>query len=227
MYSSSIPIYCLNFNNLTRKSSMESRFKTVGISNYKLSEGVPLSDPRIYTTCEHTRKCYSCMYGHLDMIRDFLENTDSKYGIFCEDDIMIDADFLPRLDHIVHDFEKQNLDIVLLGYLIGHVISCEFQPLYEGTIHKYYEYAPETIWGTQMYMMTRKHAKYIIDKYSCPEANPNVSFSADWTITQEGERRIVYPMLAIEDGKTTYDNAGQAQFHYLSHVAHLNSSNYI
>ena len=223
----SIPIYCLNFNNPTRKTSMESRFKAAGIHNYKMSAGVPLSDNRIKTTCNHTKKCHSCMYGHLDMIRDFLENDSSPYGIFCEDDIMIDAEFMPRLDHIVHDFEKQNLDIVLLGYLIGHVISCDFQPLYEGSKYKYYGYAPETIWGTQMYMMTRKHAKYIIDKYSCPEANPNVHFSADWTITQEGERRIVYPMLAIEDGKTTYDNAGQAHFHHLSHVAHLNSSKYI
>lgn len=231
----SIPIYCLNFNNPTRKTSMESRFKTVGISNYKMSAGVPLSDPRISTTCEHTKKCHSCMYGHLDMIRDFLENTDSQYGIFCEDDIMIDADFLPRLDHIVRDFEKQNLDIVLLGYLISHIVvgdshygfPVSLHSTYEGTAYRYYGYAPETIWGTQMYMMTRKHAKYIIDKYSCPEANPHVHFSADWTITQEGERRIVYPMLAIEDGKTTYENAGQAHFHHLSHIAHLNSSNYI
>ena len=226
----SIPIYCLNFNNPTRKASMESRFKTAGITNYKMSAGVPLSDPRISATCDHTKRCHSCMYGHLDMIRDFLENNSSPYGIFCEDDIMIDADFLPRLNHIVRDFENQNLDIMLLGYLIGHVLGGgydRFSSLYEGTTYRYYEYVPETIWGTQMYMMTRKHAKYIIDKYSGPEANPNVHFSADWTITQEGERRIVYPMLAIEDGKTTYENAGQAHFHHLSHVAHLNSSNYI
>ena len=226
----SIPIYCLNFNNPTRKASMESRFKTTGITNYKMSAGVPLSDPRIKTTCEHTKKCYSCMYGHLDMIRDFLENDSSPYGIFCEDDIMIDADFLPRLHHIVCDFEKQNLDIMLLGYLISYIIGERhdgFSSLYEGTTYRYYGYAPETIWGTQMYMMTRKHAKYIIDKYSSPEANPDVHFSADWTITQEGERRIVYPMLAIEDGKTTYNDAGQAHFHHLSHIIHLNSSKYI
>ncbi len=226
----SIPIYCLNFNNPTRKASMESRFKTTGITNYKMSAGVPLSDPRISATCEHTKKCYSCMYGHLDMIRDFLENDSSPYGIFCEDDIMIDADFLPRLNHIVRDFEKQNLDIMLLGYLISYIIGERhdgFSSLYEGTTYRYYGYAPETIWGTQMYMMTRKHAKYIIDKYSSPEANPDVHFSADWTITQEGERRIVYPMLAIEDGKTTYNDAGQAHFHHLSHIIHLNSSKYI
>jgi GR25 family glycosyltransferase involved in LPS biosynthesis len=209
---------------------MESRFKTAGITNYEMSDGVPLSDHRITTTCNHTKRCHSCMYGHLDMIRDFLENDSSPYGIFCEDDIMIDADFLPRLDHILRDFEKQNLDIMLLGYLIGHALgggNDSFSSLYKGTTYRYYEYVPETIWGTQMYMMTRKHAKYIIEKYSCPEANPDVHFSADWTITQEGERRIVYPMLAIEDGKTTYDNAGQAHFHHLSHVAHLNSSKYI
>jgi hypothetical protein len=119
---------------------------------------------------------------------------------------------------------------MLLGYLISYIIGERhdgFSSLYEGTTYRYYGYAPETIWGTQMYMMTRKHAKYIIDKYSSPEANPDVHFSADWTITQEGERRIVYPMLAIEDGKTTYNDAGQAHFHHLSHIIHLNSSKYI
>jgi hypothetical protein len=52
-------------------------------------------------------------------------------------------------------------------------------------------------------------------------------FSADWTITQEGNRRIVYPMLAIEDGTGKYDDEGQAQMHALSHSAHLGSSTYI
>ena len=33
-------------------------------------------------------------------------------------------------------------------------------------------------------------------------------FSADWSITKEGKRCIVYPMLAIEDGLTNYDDGG-------------------
>jgi GR25 family glycosyltransferase involved in LPS biosynthesis len=220
-------IYCLNFNNPERKASMESRFKEIGIDDYVMSPGVPLSDKRITVTCEHTKKCHSCMYGHLDMIRNFLDNDSHPYGIFCEDDIMIDADFVNRINHVISDFEKQDLDIMLLGYLINHVIVGD-SPSFEGTIYKYYEYVPKTIWGTQMYMMTRKHARYIVNKYGQQKMeNLNIPFSADWTITQEGNKRIVYPMLAIEDGKTTYEHPGQAHFHQLSHSVHLNSSNYV
>jgi hypothetical protein len=215
----SLPIYCLNFNNITRKSAMEERFKKVGISDYFMSSGVPLSDPRIDQSLnDHTKKCHSCMFGHLDMIREFLDNDCSPYGIFCEDDIMLDTNFVPRLENIIRDFERMNLDVLLLGYLIPHILTRD----------SYHEYAPETIWGTQMYMLSRKQARHLINKYAnCEIHNLSGPFSADWTITQEGNRRIIYPMLAIEDGTSTYDHLGQAQFHALSHSAHLCSSTYI
>lgn len=215
-------IYCLNFNNVSRNTSMTNRFHNLGITNFTMSSGVPLSDPRINSTnIDNVKRCHSCMFGHLDMIRDFLENDSSPYGIFCEDDILMDSNFVFRLDHIIRDFEKQNLDILLLGYLYPSVIVGD-------NSHNYYEYAPESIWGTQMYMLSRKWARQIIDKYGCADASTTFSpFSADWTITQHGNRRIIYPMLAIEDGTSKYEDAGQAQFHALSHSAHLDSSKYI
>jgi hypothetical protein len=86
-----------------------------------------------------------------------------------------------------------------------------------------------------MYMLSRAQAQRIIEKYANGYAdrflaNPNEvfpPFSADWTITKEGNRRIVYPMLAIEDGKSNYDDEGQRIFHNSSHYVHKNVSNYI
>lgn len=70
-------------------------------------------------------------------------------------------------------------------------------------------------------MLSREWARAIITKYGNADSPTAYDpFSADWTITQEGNRRIVYPMLAIED-------AGQAQMHSLLHSAHLGSSAYI
>ena len=87
-------IYCLNFENDVRKKSMRERFDKVDVSAV-IYAGVPISDPRIAGRglIPHTEKCWSCMYGHLDMIRDFVNNDSRQYGIFCEDDIMIDANF--------------------------------------------------------------------------------------------------------------------------------------
>ncbi len=243
-------LYCLNFNNPKRNASMKERFEKVGIKPI-FHSGVHVSDPRIAGRglISHTEKCWSCMYGHLDMIRDFVENDSRPYGIFCEDDIMIDADFVPKLEHIVNDFETMGLDTLLLGYLITYPITGEtnygypklYQTIYvdidstETTTYRYYDYGD--IWGTQMYMLSRKQATRILEKYLSETIDNktyadrvlNSPFSADWTITKEGKRAIVYPMLAIEDGQTQYgdDECGQHTFHKLSHTSHLHISTYI
>ncbi len=105
----SYKIYCLNFNNPVRKASMLERFAKVGVEAI-MHPGVPLSDPRIAGRglVNHTQKCWSCMYGHLDMIREFL-NTDASVGIFCEDDILLDAGFKDKLEHIISDFTADTL----------------------------------------------------------------------------------------------------------------------
>ena len=181
------------------------------------------------------------------MIRDFLDNDSSEYGIFCEDDILIDINFKSRLEHVLADFEILGLDTMLLGYLITYPLVGESNGNYaklrhsiyvdidntEITTFRYYDYGD--IWGTQMYMLSRKQARKIIDKYANGYAddflkNPTAvfpPFSADWSITKEGKRCIVYPMLAIEDGLTNYEDGGQHDFHMSSHTSHINTSTYI
>ena len=66
---------------------MIMRFQYLDLS-FNFYEGVDLfTDPR---TKEFNISASSCMYGHLDMIYKFYFNTNKKYGIFCEDDILID-----------------------------------------------------------------------------------------------------------------------------------------
>jgi GR25 family glycosyltransferase involved in LPS biosynthesis len=242
----SYKIYCLNYNNPERRASMMSRFKAAGFddSQYVLHGGTSIQDTRIAGRglISHTEKCWSCMYGHLDMIRDFIASGED-YGVFCEDDILIDRDIKERIPHIIIDFEALALDTLLLGYLITYQMNdtdnMDKQSVYvdlattETTQYRYYTYGD--IWGTQMYMLSRAQAQRIIEKYANGYAdrflaNPNEvfpPFSADWTITKEGNRRIVYPMLAIEDGKSNYDDEGQRIFHNASHNVHKNVSNYI
>lgn len=184
------------------------------------------------------------MYGHLDMIREFVDKDSRNYAIFCEDDIMIDSSFRTKLDHVLTDFEAMQMDTMLLGYLITYPLVGETngsfgkyrQSIYvdldttETTTFRYYDYGD--IWGTQMYLLSRKQATRIVEKYANGYADENraiAPFSADWTITKEGRRCIVYPMLAIEDGLTSYgdDEGGQHDFHMMAHRSHLNVSTYI
>lgn len=227
---------------------MTERFRIADVSAI-LHPGVPVTDPRIADRglIPHTQKCWSCMYGHLDMIRDFVDNDSREFGIFCEDDILIDRDFKSRLEQILVDFEVMGMDTMLLGYLITYPLIHDSNGGYaklrhsiyvdidtsETTTFRYYDYGD--IWGTQMYLLSRTQARRIVDKYANGYAdeflkNPNQvfpPFSADWSITKEGRRCIVYPMLAIEDGLTTYDDQGQQDFHMSAHSSHLHTSTYI
>jgi hypothetical protein len=245
----SYKIYCLNYENPTRCASMTTRFNAAGFlpNEFVLHGGTSIQDSRIAGRglINHTEKCWSCMYGHLDMIRDFISSTDDTYqhGIFCEDDILIDMDIKDRIAHIITDFDAMALDTLLLGYLITHPMTSaenmDKKSVYvdlqmgEPTHYRYYTYGD--IWGTQMYMLSRDQAKRIIEKYADGYAdrflaNPQEiypPFSADWSITKEGKRRIVYPMLAIEDGKSQYDDEGQRHFHAIAHSAHKDASTYI
>ena len=241
--TSACALYCLNFKNEVRAESMKTRFAGL---DAVLHPGVPNTDPRIAGRglIPHTEKCWSCMYGHLDMIREFVDKDSRNYGIFCEDDIMFDASFKSKLDHVLTDFEAMQMDTMLLGYLITYPIVGETNGSYakvgqsiyvdldttETTTFRYYDYGD--IWGTQMYLLSRKQAVKIVEKYANGYADENrtiVPFSADWTITKEGRRCIIYPMLAIEDGMTSYgdDDGGQRDFHMMAHRSHLHVSTYI
>ena len=205
---------------------MTTRFLQVGVNDFSMYTGVSPSDPRISPLADpHTQRCHSCMLGHLDMILNFINNDSRPYGIFCEDDILINSNFSNSIEGIIQDFETQNLDVLLLGYLCSYIIEAPAQ--YQNGTYRYYDYDMHT-WGTQMYMLSRAQAKFLINKYTCTDApvkyNP---FSADWTITKEGNKRCVYPMLAIEDGKGTYADECQSTYHALSHSAHLETATYV
>jgi hypothetical protein len=68
-------------------------------------------------------------------------------------------------------------------------------------------------------MLTKKYAKYILDKYSIEYAIKSLTdntlqpFSADWTITKEDNRALIFPMLAVETADKKSGHYGQDIFH--------------
>jgi len=225
--SNEIEFYCLNYKNPEKKESMSHRFQSLDIS-CNFYDGVDGEDKRLLNRCD-----FSCTYGHLDMIYQFYHNTQKPFGIFCEDDILIHKDFKQSLSKIIEDFPLLKWDVLLLGYLITHNIRDTHYHGFdliknesfsnEESLYQYYHYPDET-WGTQMYMLSRENAKKILDKYyvgyleKSLQDNTLTCFSSDWTITKDGNRMLLFPLLVIEDGKSTYDHGGQHWFHYHSYL---------
>ena len=88
------------------------------------------------------------------------------------------------------------------------------------------------MWGSQMYLLNRTTAQRFLEKYTVDYAmgtllDPSLPhFSPDWTLTKDGDRGLVYPMLALEEGVVKTDDYGQQEFHKNCHDAHTNDAIY-
>jgi hypothetical protein len=83
------------------------------------------------------------------------------------------------------------------------------------TVYRFHEYDAE-LWGTQMYMLSRRQAIHLLQTYTLDYAlahRPAQPFSSDWIITKVGRRMRIAPMLAVEEGDVETTHAGQVDFH--------------
>ena len=225
-------IYCLSYKNPDRKSQMESRFKQLDI-NCIFYDGVDNNDQRIIN---NKGNGWSMMLGALDIIQQFYDS-EKEFGIFCEDDIYIHKDFKIMLPNIIEDFKLMNLDILLLGYLITFEIKSSYQkfelksnnPNLKYVYHNY----PDDLWGGQMILFSKKYAKTILEKYNIDYAikasadNLLPPFSGDHTITKDGNRALIYPMIAVETCDKIYADYWQNTFHKNSKKCNYKSDIYI
>jgi len=224
----SCQFYCLSFNNKERYNRMINRFKNLNIE-CKFYKGVSHNDNRINKNLnKSTKRNWSITYSHLDMIGDFYFNSDKKFAIICEDDICIHKDVKKIIHNIINDFNILGLDILLLSYMLPYKIGREnlftnyklkvVMP--EDSQFKYHEY-PEYLSGTQMYMINKKYAYYLIDKYYFNYAGiKDQHFISDKILIKEGNKALIYPMIAVED-----ENQDDL-YHQLCHKVHF-TENYI
>ena len=219
----SVSFYCINFNDAERKLKMENRFSNLGIKCV-IIDPVYTNDSRIPTIYEEsTKRIWAIMIQHLDSIHHFYQNTENEYMIICEDDILISKNILFDLPEILANFAFLELDVLLLGYLLDKSIDNPEYPLMhtdcreEGTSPSKYSYHefPYHLWGSQMYLISRKHARFLIEKYTIEYGMADLSrpYNPDWTLTKDGKKAIIYPLIAVEEGHTKTDNYIQNEFH--------------
>ena len=221
-----IPIYVINYNDDDRRERMITRFKTIGLYLHFV-DPVTQNDERL----EHVvyKRTSSIMLQHLDSIRHFYNNTSASHCIVCEDDINISKYLTLDLPEILKHFDEQELDILLLGYLWPYSIeyNLHFPVLKENVSERNYNFCgyPDDLWGSQMYIISRKYAKDLLDKFTidyCIEKDSTYPFNPDWTITKNGKRAIISPMIAVEEGDSKSDHHGQNEFHRQCHSTNYN-----
>lgn len=229
-------VFCLSYDNLERKTRMKNKFESLEL-DYLFYDGVSFNDSRINP--ESYKRAWSCMYGHLDMIKMFYNDPSLEYGVFCEDDILIHKDIKKLIPQLINDFQYLKLDVLLLGYLCPFKITSFFEGFhlkhevcYSATNIRYHDFTND-IWGTQMYLLSKENAKRILDKYDeasnyalktlSPDARM-IPFSADWTITKDGNRALTSPCLAIEDPSYFATSYEMPSWQYNFHLACYNSN---
>ena len=228
-----IPIYIVSYQNEERRKRMIHRFKTLRLDHLiTFTPEVRQTDRRLSFMAE--KRNASIMLQHLDSLRLFLE-TSHECCIVCEDDIHISKTFAEKLPAILHDFKEMKMDVMMLGYILTFSIdmNSEFHQGYfpyankqDDRIlmasHTYHSY-PDDIWGSQMYLVSRSYASYLLDTYDCAEKNIETiqkkPYNPDWVITKPSKRVLIYPMVALEeknDGGQNYDYGKQYRSHYHS-----------
>ena len=214
-----LPIYCLTYKNPERRNKMNHRFQTLGL-DYEFIESIDPYDPSIVPNGEILHKAvslnrwnphaYSCMHGHFLAINKFLA-TNSDTAIVCEDDILLRKDLAAELPVITANFYRQDLDILLLGYLTetDHPAKVIHNRPLKSPAFSYHSYDGEWgLWGTQMYMIRRRHAEHLYHHYGSHTdykihsmLTPSLEFwYADCIITKIGNRALISPQMAVEEG---------------------------
>jgi hypothetical protein len=237
-----IPIYIISYKNKDRKERMIKRFSSLNFNNINFVKEVHSDDDRI-TCFSHLenynkieKRIWSIMFQHLDSVRDFYyKNEHYDHCIICEDDIFISKDLGVQLNDIIKDFDSLSLDVLMLGYLLPFSIDINSQyhlqyfPLLSKnskySLHKY----PDDIWGTQMYMISRTYARFLLETFTNLYAyyNLNKPYNPDWIMTKNGNRALITPMIAVEEGVNLSDCESQQQYHKSCFEINYNSEKYI
>ena len=219
-----VSVYSFSYNNPERFVRMNDRFNASGIS-INWVDPVLTTDSRLSDV--PGSRVHMIMYGHLDMISKFLSSSAS-WGVFCEDDIYIRNDFAKTLRQAIDGYIRLELDILLLGYLIPYSPTTttihECHSVLEPTF-SFIKYGDD-LWGAQMYLLDRKSAQALLEKYG-NHTKVDGPFSSDWTITKFGKRAAIYPMLAVEEGNVHTDHEGQREFHARCSMLNYNTNIYM
>lgn len=218
----SVHVYVVNFQDEERRARMLSRFTKIDMP-VTFVDPVYAIDPRIcnQNISDFEKRTWAGFFQHVDSMKHFITtaSSDNEYCIICEDDVHISKNLKEELPEILELYEKTNLDVLLLSYLwpfpIKNTGNHHF-PQFPDSIEHFDLFGyPNDLWGAHMYMISLKHAKTLVERFT-PEfaaEQSDIPFCSDWHITKFGKRALLSPMVGVEEGSVKTDNEGQIAFH--------------
>jgi hypothetical protein len=216
-----IGFYCINYKDEKRREKMVERWAKLELPLHFVPPVESTDERLMNVTVDITKekRTWAINLQHLDSVRHFMEHTDKEYCVVCEDDILVSKYLKMDMENIIQTYEKLELDVMLLGYLVPYEIvdTNSYFPLKERNhMFSYHDY-PDDLWGSQMYMVSRKHGQALLDRFTIEHAvetmHGPIPFSPDWTLTKWGKKAIVYPMVALEEGDTKCDLDSEITYH--------------
>ncbi len=236
--------YCLTYKSPVKRLTMMRKFAQLDW-HVRMYEGVDVQDSPRAPSAEQIAQAqhegrwdphaWSVMQGHMCMLETYVQEGTAPYVMCMEDDILIRSDINDHLPKILHDFELCGLDLLMLGYLIPEpMCTLTYKHPVINQVFTFHEY-PFNIYGTQMYLMTRSHAEWLVHTYGYQTQwqtkvlHTSDSYNADWVITKQGACACVYPLLAIEQagGGQAYADDSQSHFHQMCHAANYPLASYL
>ena len=138
------------------------------------------------------------------------------------------------MPELIASFERRKLDILLLSYLTTTVPTglITHNGFCSSDINCIYLTFGGNLWGAHMYMLNRHTAQRFLDQYTVEYSIQTLTdstiqpFSPDWTLTKNGVRALVYPMMGLEEGFVNTDNVAQIEFHKSCFKTHYNPDYY-
>jgi len=240
--SSSFSCYCLSYQNGTQTSwerakRMQQRFAAIGLP-LCVHRGVSHTDPRLAAVQDDAglRRLWSCTYGHLDNLANFLDKGFGRFCVLCEDDVHVSHELGWLWPQIQEYMVSNELDVFLLGYLYPHdrPMFHEVTGFDKYTCYRY----PGDLWGIQLAVFSATHAATLVSLFGQGYAERTLldptlpSFSPDWILTKtakEERRALVFPMLAVEERMPDahYDDEAQKWHHGQTHELHYDARSFL
>ena len=160
-FKNNIPIYLINLKrDKERLDKMKKQFKDYGVSNYHVFEAVDGNKDNLEDMVGNFDKMLiskselSCTISHIKAMQYWLQNSNSEYAIFMEDDISFEtvdlwpwtfSDFLSKIDAVYN----------MLQLSIIHYFKVNT------SIHLREKFD----WSTLCYLVNRERAEEIIKTY--------------------------------------------------------------
>lgn len=162
--------YWININtSVNRKNFMEKQFNNLNIDNIRVPAIIPddfdnlLVQKRPLTckypgcnTCEYE---FACLCSHIKAMQEGLKYNDD-YFIIMEDDIYMP--FIIDYESLIKD-APNDADIIQLLILYGSTVS-HLYDIYKNTNQKFIKWV-YLLPSTGMYIISRKGAQFLVDKF--------------------------------------------------------------